>query len=313
VIDSSFSGDPKLVIALLCLVAAALVVSLVMRLTHRRGAEEENTAEPALEPGLRTVSFLRPVAARAPERAAAGRPGVKTIAIIHDFGNPNGNATRNYLTIREAFEVLAKIREAGENTPIDIVLHTPGGEASACELIAAALKDRPNTTAFIPYYAMSAGTIISLACEKVVMGRHACLGPIDTQFMGIPADSFQRLIKEKPIQNIEDEIVLISYIVEKEQRNARVNACSLLNKAHFGPDNVCRITDFLVSGDLPHSEHINREKAQELGVNVVGEDCPEEIYRLVEDRLRLLQDVPLYPESELFDPEFRADSTAKPE
>ena len=217
--------------------------------------------------------------------------GAKTIAIIHDFGLPYGQPTdaREYLTVREAFEVLAEIRAAGATTPLNIVLHTPGGSAFACELIAAALKDRPNTTAYVPYCAMSAGTIIALSTEKVVMGRHACLGPIDLQFGYFPAETFTRLLKDKPIQNVEDVTVLLSYLAEKELKSAKQNACELLNKKHFGNDEACQLTNFLVSGDLPHSEQIGPARAKQLGVNVVGDDCPDAVYRMVEARLELLR------------------------
>jgi hypothetical protein len=217
--------------------------------------------------------------------------GTKTIAIIHDFGHPHGYQTdeRKYLSTREAFEILAEIRSLGKDTPIDIILHTPGGEVFACELIASALKDRPNTTAYVPYCAMSAGTIIALATEKVVMGRYACLGPIDTQFFGFPIESFVRLLKEKPIQDVDDSTVLLAYLAEKELKSARQRACELLNKHHFGSDDACQLTDFLVSGDLPHSEQIGRDRAAELGVNIGKEDCPDAVYKLVEARLELFR------------------------
>ena len=215
----------------------------------------------------------------------------KVIAVIHDFGHPRDFPTdqRRYLTTREAFEILAQIREVPADCPIDFVLHTPGGEAFACELIAMAIKDRPNTTAYVPYCAMSAGTIIALACEKIVMGKYACLGPIDTQFYGFPIESYIRLLKEKPLASVDDEIVLLGYLAEKEMKSARGRACELLNKAHFGKDDACQLTDFLVKGDMPHSEQISRERALQIGVNVVTADCPAGVYDIVEQRLRIYQ------------------------
>ena len=215
----------------------------------------------------------------------------KLITVIHDFGHPRDYPTdqRRYLTTREAFEILAEIRSVPADKPIDIVLHTPGGEAFACELIAMALKDRPNTTTYVPYCAMSAGTIIALATEKIVMGKYACLGPIDTQFYGFPIESYIRLLKEKPLAAVSDEIVLLGYLAEKEMKSARARACELLNKAHFGKDDACQLTDFLVAGDMPHSEQISRERATQLGVNIVSGECPPMVYEMVEQRLRIFQ------------------------
>jgi hypothetical protein len=238
--------------------------------------------------------------------------GTKTIAIIHDFGHPHGYQTdeRKYLSTREAFEILAEIRSVGKDTPIDVILHTPGGEVFACELIANALKDRPNTTAYVPYCAMSAGTIIALATEKVVMGRYACLGPIDTQFFGFPIESFVRLLKEKPIQDVDDTTVLLAYLAEKELKSARQRACELLNKHHFGRDDACQLTDFLVSGDLAHSEQIGRDRAAELGVNVGKEDCPDAVYKMVEARLELFRTM---DDKVGFDPDFDAKKVPAPD
>ena len=157
---------------------------------------------------------------------------------------------------------------------------------------------------------MSAGTIIALATDKVVMGKNACLGPIDTQFGPFPADTFQRLMKEKPIQSIDDYTVLLSYLVEKEVKNARGRACSLLNKHHFGADEACLLTDFLVSGDMPHSEQIGRERAKTLGVNIAGEDCPEAVYQMVEKRLELLRSLQSQPRRGIYDADDKAGDKA---
>jgi ClpP class serine protease len=186
--------DPKLLIAGLCLFAISLALAFILKLLRQRRLEEAIAPRPQAMAGLRFAADV--------DNGKPRPPGTKTIAIVHDFGHPYGHQTdeRKYLSTREAFEILAEIRSVGKDTPIDVILHTPGGEVFACELIASALKDRANTTAYVPYCAMSAGTIIALATEKVVMGDHACLGPIDPQFFGFPIESFVRLLKESPFR-----------------------------------------------------------------------------------------------------------------
>lgn len=289
--------DPKIFLAGVALLAMSLVVAFVMRQIRHRRLERTIAPRPMMAPG----GMVQPAYVAAPKESN----GRKIIPIIHDFGHPRDFPTdeRRYLSTREAFEILAEIRSVPADKPLDIVLHTPGGEAFACELIASALKDRPNTTAYVPYCAMSAGTIIALATEKIVMGRYACLGPIDTQFFGFPIESYTRLLKEKPIQAVEDFTVLLGYLAEKEQKTARARACELLNKAHFGRDDACRLTDFLVSGDMPHSEQINRERAIEIGVNIVNGECPASVYDLVEDRLKIFKSM---DEHQGFGPENKA-------
>jgi hypothetical protein len=275
--------DPKLLIAGLCLLAISFALALIRKQMRQWRLKQ------AIAPRPQAAS--RPLVPFGGGNVQIGNGGAKTIAIVHDFGHPFGHHSdeRKYLSTREAFEILAEIRSVSKDMPINLILHTPGGEVFACELIASALKDRPNTIAYVPYCAMSAGTIIALATEKVVMGRYACLGPIDTQFYGFPIESFVRLRKEKPIQDVDDTTVLLSYLAEKELKSARQRACELLNKHHFGNDDACQLTDFLVAGDLPHSEQIGRERAAELGVNIGKEDCPDAVYKLVEARLELFR------------------------
>jgi len=66
---------------------------------------------------------------------------------------------------------------------LTLILHTPGGVTNAVETIVAYLRSKFATSveAIVPTYAMSAGTMIALSCQRVVMGRQSQLGPIDPQ------------------------------------------------------------------------------------------------------------------------------------
>lgn len=85
---------------------------------------------------------------------------------------------------------------------LDLILHTPGGGIAATQAIVNYLRSMfgRNIRAIVPQIAMSAGTMISLSCSSVVMGKQSSLGPIDPQFGGIPADvvvaEFRRAMAE---------------------------------------------------------------------------------------------------------------------
>lgn len=67
---------------------------------------------------------------------------------------------------------------------LDLVLHTPGGNPNAAEQIVAYLRSKfPVVNVIVPAMAMSAGTMISLASDEILMSRASQLGPIDTQFV----------------------------------------------------------------------------------------------------------------------------------
>lgn len=68
---------------------------------------------------------------------------------------------------------------------LTLVLHTPGGVTNAAETLVAYLRSKfADVEVIVPAYAMSAGTMISLACERIVLGRQSQLGPIDPQMTG---------------------------------------------------------------------------------------------------------------------------------
>jgi hypothetical protein len=65
---------------------------------------------------------------------------------------------------------------------LTLILHTPGGLPNAAETIVAYLRSKfRSIEVIVPTFAMSAGTMVSLASDRVVMGRQSQLGPIDPQ------------------------------------------------------------------------------------------------------------------------------------
>jgi len=69
-----------------------------------------------------------------------------------------------------------------KNDKLDIILHSPGGSMEAADQIVQYLRSKyTHIRAIIPQNAMSAATMISCACDKIVMGKHSAIGPIDPQ------------------------------------------------------------------------------------------------------------------------------------
>lgn len=64
---------------------------------------------------------------------------------------------------------------------LDIIIHTPGGSVAATEGIGNYLRSvfDNNIECYVPHMAMSCGTLLAMACQKIYMGKHSCLGPID--------------------------------------------------------------------------------------------------------------------------------------
>lgn len=65
---------------------------------------------------------------------------------------------------------------------IDLILETPGGAGEVAEDIIRLLRGRYDELAVIvPGYAKSAGTIMAMAADEILMGPASALGPIDAQ------------------------------------------------------------------------------------------------------------------------------------
>lgn len=72
---------------------------------------------------------------------------------------------------------------------LTIVLHTPGGATMAVQTMVEYIRSKfKDVEVIVPAFAMSAGTMLSLAADRVVMGRQSQLGPIDPQ---LSASGFQ--------------------------------------------------------------------------------------------------------------------------
>jgi hypothetical protein len=67
---------------------------------------------------------------------------------------------------------------------LDLVLHSPGGSPEATDAIVKYLRSKFNDIrVIVPHAAMSAATMLACAADRIVMGRHSFLGPIDPQLI----------------------------------------------------------------------------------------------------------------------------------
>lgn len=101
---------------------------------------------------------------------------------------------------------------------LDIILHTPKGLVLAALQIARAIKrHQGKVTVFVPYHAMSGGTLIALAADEIVMARNAVLGPVDPQLGELPAVSIlkiHQLMNLYPPANPTQTLCRVSAIIQ---------------------------------------------------------------------------------------------------
>ncbi|HHV35473.1 MAG TPA: hypothetical protein GXX59_07840 [Syntrophomonadaceae bacterium] len=207
----------------------------------------------------------------------------RVITIIHrqELINILGIPLTRYINIEDSEQVLRAIRLTPDDMPIDILLHTPGGLVLASEQIALALKRHPaKVTVFIPHYAMSGGTMITLAADEIVMDPNAVVGPVDPQLGEYPAVSILKTVKQKEANKIDDRTLILADIAGKAMRQVLDFITELL-KDRIPDEKARQIAVILSSGSWTHDYPITCEQFQQLGISV---SCmlPNEIHRLME-------------------------------
>ncbi|MDR3559909.1 MAG: ATP-dependent Clp protease proteolytic subunit [Negativicutes bacterium] len=186
-----------------------------------------------------------------------------------------------YINIEDSEQVLRAIRMTPDDMPIDILLHTPGGLVLASEQIAHALIHHPaKVTVFVPHYAMSGGTMIALAADEIMMDANAVLGPVDPQLGQYPAVSIIKAVKQKNINRVDDNTLILADMAEKAVRQVE-EFLALLLADKLAPEKAQALAHTLSEGRWTHDFPITCDKLQEMELSVTT-SLPTEIYDLME-------------------------------
>lgn len=195
--------------------------------------------------------------------------------------------------------------EAGE--PIDLLLHTPGGDIDQAERIVLLCRKRVKDAEFrviVPDSAKSAGTLIAIAADEIVMGDPSELGPIDPQIfirtasgedMARPAQSFLDGLKQIREETGDGDLspayfplldkldpALIDFC-EKAIKRSKKFAQEFLSQYMLkdDPEKAEEIAEDLANVEkyLSHSATIDADRAAELGLNVAILGTDDELWQ----------------------------------
>lgn len=178
---------------------------------------------------------------------------------------------------------------------LDLLLQTPGGDVDQAERIVLMCRKRVKGGAFrviVPDSAKSAGTLIALAADEIVMGEPSELGPIDPQItvvtasgeaMTRPAQSILDGLKTI-VESAEDQLspayfplldkldpALIDFC-EKALERSKKFARTFLSEYMLSddPQKAEDVADELndVSKHLSHGAVIDATRADEMGLKI---------------------------------------------
>jgi hypothetical protein len=123
-----------------------------------------------------------------------------------------------------------KMADNGSRRPaIGICLTTPGGEAEAVEKMVEIVRHHYGQVyAIVPRTAMSAGTILCMACDRIWMDYSSSLGPIDPQVPDreekflVPALGYLDKVSELITKSINGEISPAEFAILQAQDLAMI-------------------------------------------------------------------------------------------
>lgn len=214
----------------------------------------------------------------------------------------------------------------GPTKKISLMLHTNGGQTLGAWRIVNLIRTFcDELEVLIPMKALSAGTLISIGSDRLVMTKQAALGPIDPSVnnpLNPQANHFNQVVRvpvsvenvlgylnaAKDELNIRSEQQLSSVLMSlssqvhplvlgeifRVRAQIRFLARKLLSRQIRDEDKISSIIDFLCADSGSHDYTINRREAKDLGLNI--EKPSEELYGLIKgvhgsyrDELKLLE------------------------
>lgn len=213
----------------------------------------------------------------------------------------------NALMIGEGdIEGLMEVIHGLNGADLDLVLHSPGGSAESTEALVTYLRTKfSDIRVIIPQAAMSAATMLACASNRIVMGKHSFIGPIDPQVRLLtqagpqmaPAqsivDQFERGKKEcvENPKNLGPWLPMLGQYgpallvqCEEAQALAKELVSEWLARYMFSGkadalDRASKIAHALSDHQSfkTHGRHIGREKAKELGLVIEDLESDQEL------------------------------------
>lgn len=185
------------------------------------------------------------------------------------------------IDLDDASAILDELRSVPADTPIDLILHTKGGYMIAAEQIAHALLGHVGkVTAFVPYYALSGGTLVALAADEIVMDDMAVLGRVDPQLWLFPAYSLKKAVDAKGAKEVSDTLLIAGDMATNVLRRAQEGALKILRTKGYPEPVAQAIVQELISSEHTHDTPVMYEDAKQWGLRVATE-MPPEVYAVV--------------------------------
>lgn len=246
--------------------------------------------------------------------------------LLYITGDRPGLSTQIHPEVLDSFvDHLDKMTGKGSIPKIILYLYTRGGQTIAAWSLINLLKQFCNELeVIVPYKAHSAGTIICLGADRIIMTKQAQLSPIDPSFNGplnpsIPGQPPQNTLpvsveaingfinlarKDLKIKNKKNLTSILEILASKVhplvlgetyrvRNQIKMLATRLLShRENITKEQIDKIVDFLTADSGSHDYTINRKEALSLCLPVEKPtdneyDIIYSIYKDIRDELQL--------------------------
>ena len=167
---------------------------------------------------------------------------------------------------------LSKALSKFKGKPFDLVLHTPGGEIFSSMFISRILKTYPSQIrTFIPFYAMSGGTLLALSGSELYMSPISCIGPVDPQLGNLfkfgSAKAWDKIVKFKG-KKAEDSSISFAMMGNQYTKSIATHINNLLLDRIPNAKQRLEFVRFLTSGEVEHAYALRPTDVKKFGLPV---------------------------------------------
>ena len=128
-------------------------------------------------------------------------------AIVHVRQRPLFALISDFIdndVLNEVYTWKRELRRIGASNSTDILIHSPGGQLTACYMLARLFSRTTNSwEALVPEYAGSGATLICLGSSNIVMSEISQLGPLDPQVASKRQKKFFATERQSPLEAFE--------------------------------------------------------------------------------------------------------------
>jgi ClpP class serine protease len=188
---------------------------------------------------------------------------------------------------RDKAGFMLAVHKLDKNQGLDLLLHTPGGDLAATELLVDYLYSifDKDIRVIVPQISMSAGTMIALSAKSIVMGKHSNLGSIDPQMGGLACQAVLHEFEQaKNDLRVNPHAAPLWQSIIGKYHPTFLGACQQAidwsesmvrtwlteNMCSYNTDKVENILAMFSDHkkQKSHSRHISKKQCEEVGLNI---------------------------------------------